>query len=136
MEMAGVIRISREHLDSLIRHALEGRPEEVCGILAGRDDEVLEVYRMTNTEHSPTSYFMDSREQFKVMKAIREQGLKMVAIYHSHPDTEAYPSARDIGLAFYDDLAYIIISLAREEPVVRAFSIREGKVEEIRIVTR
>ncbi len=129
------IKISRLHIDRLIQHAREGAPEEVCGILAGTDDEVVEVFEMVNTEHSPVSYFMDPKEQFQVMKAIREKGLRMVAIYHSHPASEAFPSAKDVRLAFYDDLAYIIISLMNDKPVVRAFSIKEGRVEELDILT-
>ncbi len=130
------IKISRQHIDKLIHHARAGAPEEVCGILAGTDDEVIEVFEMANTEHSPVSYFMDPKEQFQVMKAIREKGLRMVAIYHSHPASEAFPSAKDVRLAFYDDLAYIIISLMNDdEPVVRAFSIKEGRVEELEILT-
>jgi len=130
------IKIFRQNLDRLIHHAREGAPEEVCGILAGTDDEVAEVFEMVNTEHSPVSYFMDPKEQFQVMKAIREKGLRMVAIYHSHPASEAFPSAKDVRLAFYDDLAYIIISLMNDdEPVVRAFSIKEGRVEELEILT-
>ncbi|GMT47660.1 MAG: hypothetical protein IEMM0007_1226 [bacterium] len=129
------IKISRQHIDKLIQHARAGAPEEVCGILAGTDDEVAEVFEMANTERSPVSYFMDPKEQFQVMKAIREMGLRMVAIYHSHPASGAFPSAKDVRLAFYDDLAYIIISLMNDEPVVRAFSIKEGRVEELEIVT-
>ncbi len=121
-------------MDRLIRHAREGSPEEVCGILAGREGKVLEVFEMTNTEHSPVSYFMDSKEQFQVMKAIRRKGIEMVAIYHSHPASEAYPSAKDVRLAFYDDLAYVIIGLANDDPVVRAFTIRDGRVEEMEII--
>jgi proteasome lid subunit RPN8/RPN11 len=128
------IKISRQYIDILIQHARAGAPEEVCGILAGAGDEVVEVFEMVNTEHSPVSYFMDPKEQFQIMKAIREKGLKMVAIYHSHPASEAFPSAKDVRLAFYDDLAYIISSLMNDEPIVRAFSIKEGRVEELEIV--
>ncbi len=127
------IIISRKDIDDIIAHAKEGYPEEVCGILAGRDNEVLHVYRMTNTEHSPTSYFMDPREQFRVMKEMRNKGLKMVGIYHSHPVAEAYPSSRDVSLAFYDDVAYLIISLLNKEPVIRAFEIKESKIRELRL---
>ncbi|NOZ26287.1 MAG: M67 family metallopeptidase, partial [Nitrospirae bacterium] len=111
------IRIPTRHMERLIRHARAGAPEEVCGILAGTDDEVVEVFEMVNTEHSPVSYFMDPKEQFLVMKAIREKGLRMTGIYHSHPASEAYPSAKDVRLAFYDDVAYVIISLMNSEPV-------------------
>ncbi|MBV8943092.1 MAG: hypothetical protein JO240_15295, partial [Solirubrobacterales bacterium] len=40
------------------------------------------------------------------------------------------PSQTDINLAFYPDATYVIVGLAREEPEVRAFTIREGQVHE------
>ncbi len=128
------ITIPENIINEMIQHAREGYPEEVCGILAGDESAVTTIYRMTNTEHSPVSYFMDPREQFQVMKDMRQKGLKMLAIYHSHPEAEAYPSQKDVRLAFYDDVAYIIISLLHKEPVVRAFSIRDGKITELEIV--
>ncbi len=128
------IRVPSSILQEIINHAREGYPEEVCGILAGNDDEVIRIYRMTNMEHSPVSYFMDPKEQFQVMKQMRSEGLKMVAIYHSHPDSQAYPSQKDVSLAFYDDVAYIIVSLAEEPPLVNAFEIKGGSVREIQIV--
>ncbi len=117
----------------MIEHAREGYPEEVCGILGGEDDEVKKVYRMTNTEHSPVSYFMEPSEQFRVMKALREAGLRMVGIYHSHPDSPPFPSAKDVRLAFYDDAVYVIISLMEREPSVKAYSIVEGNINEVAI---
>ncbi len=125
------LRIGRRHLEDMLRHAEEGAPEEVCGILAGRGQEVTEVYRMTNTEHSPVSYFMDPKEQFRVMKDMRQKGLKMLGIYHSHPVAGPYPSRKDIDLAFYDDVAYVIISLMGGMPEVKAFRIKDGRAEEI-----
>jgi len=128
------ILIEESLLNEMIEHALQGSPEEVCGIVGGNDDRAEEIFRMTNVEHSPVSYFMDSMEQFQVMKDLRKKNLKMVAIYHSHPEAGAYPSSKDVSLAFYDDAAYIIISLIHDKPVVRAFMIREGRVDEVRIV--
>jgi len=117
----------------MIEHARQGYPEEVCGILGGEGHEVKRVYRMTNTEHSPVSYFMEPSEQFRVMKALREAGLRMVGIYHSHPESPPFPSARDVRLAFYDDAVYVIISLMEGEPSVKAYSIVEGKISEVAI---
>lgn len=59
----------------------------------------------------------------------------MLAIYHSHPDSEAFPSAKDVQLAFYPDSLYIIVSLVKKEPVVKAFSIKEGDIKEILVKT-
>ncbi|NOX21098.1 MAG: M67 family metallopeptidase [Nitrospirae bacterium] len=128
------IKVPSKILSEIVEHARQGYPEEVCGILAGKEQRVNTIYRMTNTEHSPVSYFMDPKEQFQVMKDMRQKDLQMLAIYHSHPDSVAYPSAKDVRLAFYDDVAYIIVSLAEEPPEVRAFEIKEGKVREIKLI--
>lgn len=126
--------IPKDIFDAMLAHCREGYPNEACGILAGSDGEVLKLYRMTNVEPSPVSYLMDAKEQFAVLKDMREKGLTMLAIFHSHPASPAYPSPKDVSLAFYDDCVYLIIGLsgapAGGEPVVQAYSIKEGRVEE------
>jgi proteasome lid subunit RPN8/RPN11 len=80
---------------------------------------------------------MEPKEQFHVMKQMRDDGTKMLAIYHSHPDFSAYPSAKDVYLSFYSDSAYVIVSLKdKVNPDIRAFEIVEGKVSEISIGIR
>ncbi len=129
------ILIPEDIIREMIRHSREVYPEEACGILAGNADVVKGIYRMTNIEHSTVSYLMDSREQFRVMKDIREKGLEMIGIYHSHTFSEAYPSQKDINLAFYD-VAYLIVSLATSEPVIKAYRILDQReVREMEILT-
>jgi len=127
------LTISEEIFDEMIAHCKEAVPNEACGILAGKGGEVSKIYKMTNIEKSSVSYFMDSKEQFKVMKDIRANNLSMLAIFHSHPSSQAYPSEKDKSLAFYEDCVYIIVSLAEKEPVAKGFSIREGSIKEIGI---
>jgi proteasome lid subunit RPN8/RPN11 len=130
-----MFRLSKKQVDELINHARECVPREACGILAGKGDKVEKVYKMTNTSEEPENcYFMDPREQLNVMKEIRQQELDLVGIYHSHPASEARPSARDIELAFYQDAAYLIISLKdRENPGCRAFKLKDKNIEEIKL---
>ena len=60
---------------------------------------------------------------------IEKQRFKMLAIYHSHPQSPALPSQRDLTLSFYPDCYYIIVSLSDfEKPLTKAYKIREGKV--------
>lgn len=120
--------------EGLIRHCREEAPYEACGLLAGKGIGVTAAYRLTNAEHSPVSYIMDSGEQFRVMKEMRAEGLSMLAIYHSHPASPAYPSPKDVSLAFYEDAVYIIVSLAEEEPDVKAFRIKNGETAETGII--
>lgn len=130
------IIIPRQIIDEMIAHCKECYPNEACGILAGIDNEVKNIYKMTNVENSPVSYLMDPKEQFKVMKEIRTNNLSMLAIYHSHPSSVAYPSAKDMSLAFYEDAIYIILSLLEKEPILRCFNIRDGKIKEISYIIK
>jgi proteasome lid subunit RPN8/RPN11 len=124
--------ISQNLLKSVVSHCRNAYPYEACGILAGKNNTVLSVYEMVNMEKSSISYFMDSMEQFQVMKRIRNDDMKMIAIYHSHPQSTAYPSPKDIRLAFYPEVAYVIVSLIEyDKPDIRTFRIDEGTVSEI-----
>jgi len=127
------LAIPKNIFDDMIAYCREGYPNEACGILAGGGREVSRLYRMRNVEGSPVSYLMDSKEQFEVMKALRDDGLSIVALFHSHTSSAAYPSAKDVALAFYEDSAYVIVSLCGREPTVKAFFITNGVVEEIAI---
>lgn len=130
------IIIPQQIFNEMLAHCKAGYPNEACGILAGRNGEVSKIYKMTNIENSPVTYMLDSREQFKIMKDMRDNNLSMLAIFHSHPSSAAYPSAKDVSLAFYEDAVYIIVSLMEKEPVVKGFSIRQGNIEEIEIVLK
>jgi proteasome lid subunit RPN8/RPN11 len=123
--------ITQELLDKVISHCKEVYPKEACGILAGKDGVVKRVYTMRNIENSHISYMMDPKEQFTIMKEMRKERLDLTAIYHSHPDLHAYPSPKDIKLAFYPDSVYVIVSLLNEEPKVKAFTIKEETVKEV-----
>ena len=75
---------------------------------------------------------MEPKEQFKVIKDIREGGLEMLAIYHSHPETPARPSAEDIRLALTPDVTYVIVSLANgDHPAVKGFHMENGNVTKV-----
>jgi proteasome lid subunit RPN8/RPN11 len=123
--------IPRYLLNKVISHCQEVYPEEACGILAGKDGVVLKVYKIRNIENSHIRYMMDSKEQFIAMEKIRKEGLDMTAIYHSHPELDPCLSPRDIQLASYPDSAYLIVGLLNNEPKIKVFSIKEGKVEEV-----
>ena len=132
--MSDKLCIPKGIFEEMLSHCKEAHPNEACGILAGKGNEVSKIFKMTNIENSPVSYFMDSKEQFKVMKDIRENNLAMLAIFHLHPSSPAYPSEKDKNLAFYEDCIYVIVSLAEREPIAKGFSIHEGAIKEISII--
>jgi len=123
--------LTKEQAEAMIQHALAEYPNEACGLLAGKDGQVERVYRMTNAEHSPVTYRLDPEEQYRAFMEMEKAGHQLLAIYHSHTHSPAYPSATDLELAYYPDSLYVIISLAdKARPIMRAFRIVEGAIEE------
>lgn len=130
------VLIKRDVYEELIRQCLKDPAKEVCGILGGKPRAIEKIFPLANISDSPKlCYHIDSKEQLSVFKQLRNQGLELTAIYHSHVDSQAYPSAKDIELAFYPESSYIIVSLSDpKSPVARSFRIVEGKIEEEELV--
>ena len=92
------------------------------------------MFRARNSEASPFRYVVDAQDQIRIMGEIEDAGEELVGIYHSHTRSAAYPSQTDVNLAEgWPDPVYVICSVAGEEPEVRAFSIRDGSIEEVEL---
>lgn len=125
------MKIQKTIVDEIMAHAREGYPNEVCGLMAGNGDAATRIFRMTNIDESSVSYMMEPQEQFRAFKEIRKEGLELMAIYHSHPTSGAYPSQTDVRLAFYPEVVYIIASLQRVgNPEIKGFRIVDGRISE------
>jgi [CysO sulfur-carrier protein]-S-L-cysteine hydrolase len=127
--------LPRELAARLVAQALDELPNECCGMISGRDGRALDVHPAANTESSPFMYVMEPREQLRIMDEIDDSGADLLAIYHSHTRSAAYPSRTDVDLAFYPETLYLIVSIAkRDAPDIRAFRIDRSAAqgEEIR----
>jgi proteasome lid subunit RPN8/RPN11 len=131
-----MVRVPRAIHDDMVAHALEDRPYEVCGLLAGGglggpDVVVTRGFRARNKERSPVRYEIEPTDLLRIFREIDDADLEHVGIYHSHTHSQAYPSATDKRLAYYPDAVYLIVSLMDERaPHVRAFRIVDGQVAE------
>ena len=117
-----IVQLARTVYDGIISHAREGKPEEICGILRGREGRATQLYRARNrAEDRIDNYDVDPQTLLKQFE-FEEAGDEMVAIYHSHPVSVAYPSATDAWNAHYPETYYLICSLEFDDaPVIRAF---------------
>lgn len=134
--MADPVVISTEILQAMLTHARAEPRTECCGLLAGREGAICAIFPASNALASATVYEIAPQELFRLFREIREQGLTHLGQYHSHLFTENFPSPSDIEQAGYPDHAYFIVSLrADAAKPVRAFSIREGSVAELEIIS-
>ncbi|MEK7864052.1 MAG: M67 family metallopeptidase [Chloroflexota bacterium] len=116
--------LARELRDEIVAHARESAPNEACGLLAGVTGVPRRVIRCANVHPTPmTRYRIDPREQLRAFRSMDEQGEELVAIYHSHPASQPFPSPTDRDEANYPDAFYVLVSLRSTEPELRSFRI-------------
>ncbi len=156
--------IPQQILDDMIAHARELAPHECCGLLAGANGIVSRIYRIKNIvamegaqnlssfdpakvahlerlspeERAEIAFVMDMQDFSAAKKDMRNQGLDLQVVYHSHPHDPARPSVTDIKIATdYEEIwpkinlpmpSYLLISLMRATPDVKNYWIKSGQV--------
>jgi proteasome lid subunit RPN8/RPN11 len=128
------IKITRQVKAAIVAHAQQARPAECCGVLSGDGKLITSIYPLRNEAEQPeTRYFASPEDLLVAVRKIRQDGETMMGIYHSHPQSPAYPSKSDVELAFYSDSVYFIVSLAAQVEV-RAFRIGDGEISSVAIL--
>jgi proteasome lid subunit RPN8/RPN11 len=118
-------------LADMVGHAAQHAPIEACGLLAGAGSVVAKSYRLSNVDQSSEHFSLDPKEQFAAARAMRADGLEMMAVYHSHPATPARMSDEDLRLAVAPGLHYVIVSLVDPgKPEVKSFLVKNGRPAE------
>ena len=122
--------------DAMIEHARVELPAECCGLLAGAGAAISRCFRLRNELASPAAYRADVRDLFAAFREMREAGLDLIAIYHSHPTSPARPSRVDLAENYYGDTPRIIVSLAGPAPEIKAFRLGETHFVELAVVRK
>src|SRR5580765_8772564 len=92
-----------------VAHAREAAPDECCGLLLGRGDQIVEAARARNVADDPTTRFLiDPADHFAAIRGGRERGLEVIGFYHSHPASAPDPSPRDLAEFSYSGHFYAI----------------------------
>ncbi len=123
--------ITRASLDAMVAQAEREFPDECCGFIIGDGaaEEVRPITNIQNQQHSEnpaaftrdarTAFLMDPKEHLAVLNEIDRRKLKLMVVYHSHPDHDAYFSATDRAQACsfdpaepdYPDTIHIVMSV-------------------------
>ena len=98
----------------LSNHADNEKPNESCAILFGTDIEeevkVEKVFLTKNIDQSPVNFTISAEQRLEADKMERESQLKIIGIFHSHPDSKAYPSDTDKKFMELNPEVWIIFS--------------------------
>lgn len=127
-----MLRLPGDIRAALIAHAEREAPNECCGLLIGKGTDIVDAHPARNNVASRTRFTINPADHFVAIRKARAAGLDVVGAYHSHPATEAVPSASDVREASEGAPLMLIVSLV-PAPVVRAFMLETDGSKEIRI---
>jgi proteasome lid subunit RPN8/RPN11 len=136
------LRLTAAQYDTVIAHCYDGFPDEACGLLAGPladgepTGEVTVVYPCENAAHSARVYRVGGRDLMRATLDADARDEEIIAVWHSHTHTDAYPSRTDVEQAIEAQKLerpwlYPIVSLKYGEPVLRAYWLRDGTITEV-----
>lgn len=111
-------------------HVEEAYPAEGCGLVIGKNGIVTRAKTCTNAQakyheldpgmfprNERNAYFIEPRELAETERELDVNDEQLLAIYHSHPDAEAYFSAEDreqavvAGEPIHPGTHYLVLSV-------------------------
>jgi len=104
------IILSQSNKQTLVEHAEKEEPNESCAILFGKDNLVSEVFLTKNIEESPINFTISNEQLIEGYNVAEEKKLEVIGIFHSHPNSEAYPSNTDKKFMHSNPVVWIIYS--------------------------
>jgi proteasome lid subunit RPN8/RPN11 len=121
--------------DAVVAHAREETPRECCGILVGTSHAIVGAVRAANLSDSPSRFLIDPQDHIRARREARAAGLEIIGFYHSHPHSDAQPSATDLAEASYAGYLYLIVGLTGDDPDVRLYRFTGISFEAINVRT-
>jgi [CysO sulfur-carrier protein]-S-L-cysteine hydrolase len=131
-----VLELPRDRYYALVAHALDGLPDEACGLIVGRfgADRVEQFVPLRNAAASSKLYEIDPADWAAAEDKADRDSMAILGVVHSHTHTSAYPSPTDVRQASITDpfgvLRYLILSLRHPQPSLRSFRIVDETISE------
>jgi len=109
----------QNHIELLTDHAKRNIPNESCAILFGKIENenfiVKDVFLTKNIENSPVNFTISNDELITAYGEAEKRKLGVIGIFHSHPDSIAYPSTTDKKYMEINPVPWIIFSNKNKE---------------------
>ena len=111
----------------LSQYSENQKPNEACAILFGKDNQVLDIFLTENIEESPVNFTISNEQLIEGYKIAEEKKMDVIGIFHSHPNSDAFPSNTDKKFMQSNPVVWIIYSGINKN--FRAFVLESDSVE-------
>ncbi len=111
----------------LSQYSENQKPNEACAILFGKNNEVLDIFLTENIEGSPVNFTISNEQLIEGYKIAEDKKMDIIGIFHSHPNSDAFPSNTDKKFMQSNPVTWIIYSGINKN--FRAFILESDSVE-------
>ena len=130
--MQGII-LSQSDKKTLSEYSENQKPNESCAILFGKDNQVSDLFLTENIEKSPVNFTISNKQLIEGYKIAEEKKIEVIGIFHSHPNSDAFPSDTDKKFMQSNPVVWIIYSGTNKN--FKAFLL-ESNIIEIPIIEK
>ena len=111
----------------LAQYSENQKPNEACAILFGKDNQVLDIFLTENIEESPLNFTISNEQLIEGYNIAEQKKMEVIGIFHSHPNSDAFPSSTDKKFMQSNPVVWIIYSGINKN--FRAFILESDSVE-------
>jgi proteasome lid subunit RPN8/RPN11 len=135
----GAVHLTAPLVEAIVEHARAEDPNEACGVIIGdrpaaAGGRALRFEPTRNKAASPYRYEIHPDDLLRLTIDTDDADEVFWAIVHSHVRSPAYPSPTDLGLAFYPNALYLVVSLAADEPELGAYRIVDEAIHRVELL--
>ncbi len=109
------------------------KPNESCAILFGKKNQISDIFLTENIEKSPINFTISNQQLIEAYQTAEAKNTEVIAIFHSHPSSDAFPSKTDEKFMQVNPVSWIIYSGINKN--FRAFILKPN-VTEIQIIEK
>jgi len=129
-----ILSLTKSQKQILVNHSNSEKPNESCAILLGKENnqhiQVQKIFLTENVEKSPVNFTISAEQILEADKMEKESSMKIIGIFHSHPNSEAFPSKTDKKFMEINPVIWLIYSGISNE--FRGF-ILNSEMKEIKV---
>ena len=121
------IILQQSYKKTLSQYSENQKPNESCALLFGKNNQVLDIFLTENIEKSPINFTISNEQLIEGYKMAENKKMEIIGIFHSHPNSDAFPSNTDKKFMQSNPIAWIIYSGINKN--FRAFILESDTIE-------
>jgi len=111
----------------LSQYSENQKPKESCALLFGKGNQVLDIFLTENIDESPVNFTISNEQLIEGYNLAEQKKMDVIGIFHSHPNSDAFPSSTDKKFMQSNPVVWVIYSGINKN--FRAFILESDSVE-------